>query len=450
MAHTATLHGKCIRPKLSNGQKAEHCTRQLKLASDITSAQQGYAQEAKDIAQNHGWAKLCEANAGCDQGDHVKLTQFVAQNKIDLQVAYQNLTPVQQEAYNAGVRVARDKKVLVVHSNPKAVSHTISAAFANMDWELFFTPKAENFVWTVLDIEPHRLALHLESWVVGGIDMPAMTKRQRPLNKLISECHSLIQEELDYLLTKKKVKAKVKMNYTNYEHQIVECYGVMLRGWPLSGAVWNPSKIGGCAEVEKLLDALNSEACKWVRLTDAELRVKVLYQWWTANVKTKHISEFETMVQKDFAGTLTGCYFQEPGKTTYQAGCRGSGIWVASQAIKPRHGHMMHTLVPNVCGERLELNFDFTTPELPCGRVTIPFQSQGALGRSQGGGETECPVAQRILQEYLHIGIIDCILDLHWWLKIVGAWLMVEAGGRGLNVDLSTLRTLMYHRQLHT
>ncbi|KAI5992331.1 hypothetical protein EDC04DRAFT_2538642, partial [Pisolithus marmoratus] len=140
---------KYICPKLSNGQKVEHCTRQVKLASDITSAQQAYAQEAKDIAQNHGWQMLVWiqfileyyhvstffSSTGCDQGDHVKLTQFVAQNKIDLQVAYKNLSPVQQEVYNAKVQVAQDKKVLVVCSNPKAVSHTISAAFANMDQE---------------------------------------------------------------------------------------------------------------------------------------------------------------------------------------------------------------------------------------------------------------------------------------------------------------------------
>ncbi|KAI6041360.1 hypothetical protein EDC04DRAFT_2544457, partial [Pisolithus marmoratus] len=155
-------------------------------------------------------AKLHKANGGCDQGDHVKLVQFVAQNKVDLQVAYRNLTPMQQEGYNAKLLIAQDKKVEVACSNPKVVSHTISAAFANMDQEeqylsepkVFFTPKAENFVQT----------------------------DQCPLNKLVSECHSPIQEELDYLLTKKKVKAKVKMNYTNYEHQIVECYGVMLTG----------------------------------------------------------------------------------------------------------------------------------------------------------------------------------------------------------------------------
>ncbi|KAI6149058.1 hypothetical protein EDD17DRAFT_1514058 [Pisolithus thermaeus] len=334
MARTTTLHGKCVRPKLSSGQKEERRARQMKLASDIASARGAYAQEARDIAQTHGrslkwtrvqllmgqnlrdrrrinsWnafirAKLREVNAGRDRGDRVKLTQFVAQNKDDLLVAYKNLTPAQQEAYNAEVQVARDTKVVIARSNPKAVSHTVSAAFANMDREwtalcaqtglegfyiavrgtvedlsepkVFFTQKAENFVRTVLDIEPRRLALRLESWVVSGLDMPNTTKYQRPLNKLISECRALIQEELDYLLTKKKVSTNVKMNYTNYERQIVERYGVMLTGWPFSGAVRNPSKIGGRAEVEKLLDALNSETCKWVRLTDEELRARVIH-----------------------------------------------------------------------------------------------------------------------------------------------------------------------------
>ncbi|KAI5981259.1 hypothetical protein EDD15DRAFT_2379892 [Pisolithus albus] len=333
MARTATLHGKRVRPKLSNGQKEERRARQMKLASDIASAQRAYVQEARDIARNHGrslkwtrvqllksqnlrdrrrinsWnafirAKLREANAGRDRGDRVILTQFVARNKDDLRVAYKNLTPAQQEAYNAEVRVARDTKVMVVRSNPKAVSHTVSAAFANMDREwtalcaqtglegfyiavrgtvedlpepkVFFTQKAENFVRTVLDIEPRRLALRLESWVVSGLDAPIRTKHQRPLNKLISECRALIQEELDYILTK-KVSTNVKMNYTNYERRIVERYGVMLTGWPFSGTVRNPSKIGGRAEVEKLLDALNSEACKWVRLTDEELRARVIH-----------------------------------------------------------------------------------------------------------------------------------------------------------------------------
>ncbi|KIK11658.1 hypothetical protein PISMIDRAFT_19363 [Pisolithus microcarpus 441] len=166
MARTATLHGKRVRPRLSNDQKEERRARQMKLADDIAGARRAYAQEARDIAQNHGrslnwtrvqlllksqnlcncrcinsWnafisSKLREANAGRDRGDRVKLTQFMARNKDDLLVTYKNLTPTQQEAYNTEVQVARDTKVRVVHSNPKAVSHTVTAAFANMDREV--------------------------------------------------------------------------------------------------------------------------------------------------------------------------------------------------------------------------------------------------------------------------------------------------------------------------
>ena len=32
--------------------------------------------------------------------------------------------------------------------------------------------------------------------------------------------------------------------------------------------------------------------------------------------------------------------------------------------------HTMRTLAPKACGGRLDLNFDLTTPLLPCGRVT--------------------------------------------------------------------------------
>ncbi|KAI6022984.1 hypothetical protein BKA83DRAFT_4013356, partial [Pisolithus microcarpus] len=171
------------------------------------------SQNLRDRRRVNSWnafisSKLREANAG----DRVKLTQFVARNKDDLLVAYKNLTPTQQEAYNTEVRVARDTKVRVVRSNPKAVSHTVTAAFANMDREvtLLFSLTCS----------------HLDY----NVNVATATKYQCPLNKLVSECRALIQEELDYLLTKKKVTVNVKMNYTNYERQIVERYGVMLMG----------------------------------------------------------------------------------------------------------------------------------------------------------------------------------------------------------------------------
>jgi hypothetical protein len=76
-------------------------------------------------------------------------------------------------------------------------------------------------------------------------------------------------------LTEHRVTKRVKMNYTNYELQIVERYSIALTGWPVSGHVRNPSKIGGRQEVEKLLNALQSETCKWVRLTKEQLTARI-------------------------------------------------------------------------------------------------------------------------------------------------------------------------------
>jgi hypothetical protein len=63
----------------------------------------------------------------------------------------------------------------------------------------------------------------------------------------------------------------MKMNYRNYERAIVEHCGVALINWPLSGVVQNPSKIGGRNQVQTLLDALQSNQCKWVSLSEEEL-----------------------------------------------------------------------------------------------------------------------------------------------------------------------------------
>ncbi|KIK13499.1 hypothetical protein PISMIDRAFT_645506, partial [Pisolithus microcarpus 441] len=113
--------------------------------------------------------------------------------------------------------------------------------------KVFFTEKAEKFIRNVLGIEPRHLALRLESWVVSGIE---------------------------YVLTTNSIKGNSQMNYINYEKQIVEKLGVALHGWPIPGRVCNPSKVKR-TELEKLLDALKEEKCKWVRLTPQELATRI-------------------------------------------------------------------------------------------------------------------------------------------------------------------------------
>jgi len=69
-------------------------------------------------------------------------------------------------------------------------------------------------------------------------------------------------------------KRSVEMNYRNYEGKIVERYGVELKGWPTGtgkSGICNPAALGGRAQLEKLLAALESGRCHWVVLTEDEL-----------------------------------------------------------------------------------------------------------------------------------------------------------------------------------
>ena len=60
------------------------------------------------------------------------------------------------------------------------------------------------------------------------------------------------------------------MNYANYEKAIMLLHGVKVIGWPLKEFV-SPSDITNITEMRKLRDAWKMGACKWVRLTQADL-----------------------------------------------------------------------------------------------------------------------------------------------------------------------------------
>jgi hypothetical protein len=57
------------------------------------------------------------------------------------------------------------------------------------------------------------------------------------------------------------------MQYVNYEEAIVQCYGVLLKGWTFNRFV-NPSELStSLPPLQKLLNALNDGSCKIVKLT---------------------------------------------------------------------------------------------------------------------------------------------------------------------------------------
>ncbi|KAF8512929.1 hypothetical protein BU17DRAFT_95798 [Hysterangium stoloniferum] len=68
----------------------------------------------------------------------------------------------------------------------------------------------------------------------------------------------------------------VQMQYSNYERDIVQHFGVELVGW--TAEFINPSQLSNAlAPLQELADTLEAGTCKFVWLTTAECRVRCLH-----------------------------------------------------------------------------------------------------------------------------------------------------------------------------
>ena len=73
------------------------------------------------------------------------------------------------------------------------------------------------------------------------------------------------------------VNKTVGMNYSNYEHKIVESHGVELIGWPSDLLpIRNPGQLGGRDQVQKLLVALTTNICHWKKLSEEDRQRRIV------------------------------------------------------------------------------------------------------------------------------------------------------------------------------
>ncbi|KAG1832898.1 hypothetical protein DFJ58DRAFT_635430, partial [Suillus subalutaceus] len=141
---------------------------------------------------------------GLSKGNNWKLTEFITSHKETLCIDYARLSRAQKDNYEVEIMKMCANKQCMVHDNPRAVQRDMQATFAAMNQE-------------VLSIF---FATHI----------PTMLKVKKSLNQLVSECRTLIQDKLDFILRENILTNHVKMNYKNYKHAIVEHYGVELKG----------------------------------------------------------------------------------------------------------------------------------------------------------------------------------------------------------------------------
>ena len=98
------------------------------------------------------------------------------------------------------------------------------------------------------------------------------------------ECSTLISVGLSYVLHTSTIillilrieaitrNKKVVMNYTNHDISIIQKYLVKLDGWPPSITFASPHNIHTVDEIRLLRHHLRENKCKWIRLTEEEVR----------------------------------------------------------------------------------------------------------------------------------------------------------------------------------
>ncbi|GLB38701.1 hypothetical protein LshimejAT787_0505660 [Lyophyllum shimeji] len=118
------------------------------------------------------------------------------------------------------------------------------------------------FVREVLDITPAELMRKFELWACAK----DRTKTFDSLASLRTECMNLIIGGLQKILK----LSNVVMHYEKYETDVVERYGVLLRGWPEGLQFRSPAKITNFQDARMLREALLAGECMWIKLTRQE------------------------------------------------------------------------------------------------------------------------------------------------------------------------------------
>ncbi|KAF8583849.1 hypothetical protein K439DRAFT_1617192 [Ramaria rubella] len=238
-------------------------------------------------------------------GLRLKMSAFLKDYHSTLVLKYATLTESDKKSLQQTLTVMRQQQQKGQRTTPRAVQKDVDLTFSAMDqeWDAirehsgtegfymavqsdveqlhepkqYFSTKALTFFQECLKLDPDRVLLQFEAWVVGNIKGGCITdtplSMKCPISQEISECRALIQEGLTTILFRKGVTNKVTMNYDNYERKVEE-WGAELKGWP-SEKVVNPGKLGSQANIRKLLHALKTKQCQWTLLSDDEVEERI-------------------------------------------------------------------------------------------------------------------------------------------------------------------------------
>ncbi|KAG1785798.1 uncharacterized protein HD556DRAFT_1201250, partial [Suillus plorans] len=158
-------------------------------------------------------AKLNRANETRGPGERYRLPAYISAHYAELQQTYARLSESEKKKLRLGIDDLRAMRVNIVRSNPKALLKDVNSTFNTMEKEVFISEATCSWVC-----------------IIGEESSRSATQRL-PLSKLVSLSRKNIQDGLDNILQKNRLASKkIKMNYENYEKNIVEVYAVAING----------------------------------------------------------------------------------------------------------------------------------------------------------------------------------------------------------------------------
>ncbi|KAG1752342.1 uncharacterized protein EDB91DRAFT_1243121 [Suillus paluster] len=134
----------------------------------------------------------------------------------------------------------------------------------------FATEGVQDFMHSVMGIDNQDLVSKMEGFAVQGVKGAAKNHQQR-----VSETHTAIRYLINSEITG---DPHTNMQWAYYFRNIVQCYQVMIEGWPDNVPFANLSQVSSALpELNRLLRKWESGATRWKTLTDEEFD-KILHE----------------------------------------------------------------------------------------------------------------------------------------------------------------------------
>ncbi|KAF9035949.1 hypothetical protein BJ165DRAFT_1313843, partial [Panaeolus papilionaceus] len=237
-------------------------------------------------------AKLSDLAARVNAGRerHEKLNVVGLEKLMETETRYKNLTREEENILKSNLEKKRQNQMTGLCPTAVASSHDVSANIKSFHDKLMNLCERTQLAAICFFVRTDMSQTYAPRWIATPDAMPfsqdawgqtmwdttrtmeawciTQKKKKSPVSfqALRTACADVVSGALASITGVEGVR----MNYKNYEEQIVSKLGVKLVGWTYKQFV-SPSEITGVDDLRTLHEALTTGACHWVRLSKAQL-----------------------------------------------------------------------------------------------------------------------------------------------------------------------------------